>query len=58
MGMFKDFIPEGEDVGGQGRGFVDFVPDPKPVFHQVEEETPVQPEQPEPTTEPKKKGVK
>ena len=31
MGMFKDFIPKGENLGGQGSGFKDFVPDPKPV---------------------------
>ena len=23
---FRDFIPEGEETGGQGKGFTDFVP--------------------------------
>lgn len=31
MAPFRDWIPEGEDVGGQGRGFRDFVPAPEPV---------------------------
>ena len=37
MSIFKDFIPEGENTGAQGNGFVDFVPakgeftTPKPV---------------------------
>ena len=31
MAPFRDWIPEGEDLGGQGRGFRDFVPTPEPV---------------------------
>lgn len=27
-GIFKDFIPEGEETGAIGSGFKDFVPDP------------------------------
>jgi hypothetical protein len=41
---FRDFIPEGEDTGAQGNGFVDFVPDPVPVAQPepVVEEKPVE----------------
>lgn len=27
---FRDFIPEGEDVGGAGSGFKDFIPEREP----------------------------
>ena len=52
--IFKDFIPEGEDQGGQGKGFRDFVPpvEPKPA-----EEPVIVPEEPvAPVEVPKKKG--
>lgn len=38
MAVFKDFIPAGEDLGGLGNGFVDFVPEPKPQFRPVPQE--------------------
>ena len=46
---FRDFIPEGEDVGAQGSGFVDFVPAPEPKLHReevVEEAVVVEEEKP------------
>lgn len=46
MANLIDFIPEGEDQGGYDRGkFVDFIPAPTPVKHDVVEQvkpTPVQ----------------
>lgn len=44
-GIFRDFIPEGEDTGAlTGNGYQDFVPSPEPVAEQPVEEAPVQPE--------------
>jgi hypothetical protein len=51
--VFKDYIPAGEDQGGQGKGFVDYVPKAEPVFHPEEKPVePVQPVIPEPVKEP------
>lgn len=45
MPVHKDFIPEGEDPGGQGDGFRDYVPTPEP---QITEEAPTVEKSPEP----------
>lgn len=34
---FRDFIPDGEDLGGLGNGFTDFVPTKKPEYIAEEE---------------------
>jgi hypothetical protein len=31
MAPFKDFIPDGEDIGAQEKGYQDFVPPKEPV---------------------------
>lgn len=37
MGIFRDYIPEGEPLDGQGgkNGFQDFVPENEPVFVEI-----------------------
>jgi hypothetical protein len=54
---FKDWIPDGEETGGTGSTFRDFVPDAKPEFHPeipAEEPKPAEPviEEPQPVVEP------
>lgn len=53
MGVFKDFIPAGEDVGALGSGFVDFVPTKETVTAKPEHIVNLQPVE-EPTKEVKK----
>lgn len=56
---FRDFIPAGEDLGGQGSGFTDFVPTPdvQPV-ETLEVNVEVEDEKSEPEKEIKKRGKK
>lgn len=39
MADYRDFIPEGEDLGGLGSGFKDFVPAPEPKPQVEKKET-------------------
>ena len=60
---FKDFIPEGGELDGLGKGFSDFVPTPVvPVANTEPQEAPLpqEPKQTEPTpvTEDNKKSKK
>lgn len=53
MGVFRDFIPAGEDVGALGSGFADFVPTNEVVAVKPEHIANLQPVE-EPTKEVKK----